>query len=81
MHMDMVDFLAAVAIAVDDQAIAIVGKTFIAGDFRRDGHHASQRQLMLGGHIVDGRNQNIGNDQNMGWRLRRDVAKSGHSSS
>ena len=58
----MVDLLAPVAIAVDDQAIAIVGKPLVAGDFRRNGHHASQGKLMLCGHIVDGGNQDIGND-------------------
>ena len=78
MHMDMVHFLAAVAVAVDDQPIAIVGKTFIAGDLRRDGHHPAQRQLMFSGDVIYGRNQNIRDNQNMGGRLRGDVAKSGH---
>ena len=66
--MDMIDLLAAVAIAVNDQAIAIVGEPLVAGDFRRYGHHAPQSQLMLCGRIIDGGNQDIGNDQNMGRR-------------
>lgn len=76
--MDMVDFLAAVAVTVDDQAIAVVGKTFITRNFRRDGHHATQRQLVLRGDVVDGRNQDIGDNQNMGRRLRRNIAKGGN---
>ncbi len=78
--MDMVHF-AAVAVAVDDQPIAIVGKTFIAWAIRRDGHHPAQRQLMFSGDVIYGRNQNIWDNQNMGGRLRGDVAKAVTSSS
>ncbi len=81
MHMDMVHFLAAVAVAVDDQPIAIVGKTFIAGDLRRDGHHPAQRQLMFSGDVIYGRNQNIRDNQNMGGRLREMSRKAVTSSS
>ncbi len=78
MHVDMVNFPAAVAVAINDQTVAIVGKTFIAGDLRRDGHHPAQRQLMFGGDVIHGRNQNIPGQSECGWVPAGDVAKSGH---
>jgi hypothetical protein len=42
---------------VNYQAIAVVGKTLITRNFRRDAHHAAQRQLVLRGDVVDGRDQ------------------------
>ena len=66
MHVDMVNFLAAVAVAVDDQPVAIVGEAFIAGNLRRDGHHPAQGQLMIGGDVIYGRNQNVRDNQNVG---------------
>ena len=74
-HMDVVNLLSAVAVGVHDQTIAIFGNTFLLSNFCRYGDHASQRLLMLSRHVVHSWNEDIWNDQNMRWRLRRNIAK------
>jgi hypothetical protein len=76
MHMDMVNFLAAVAVAVHDQTVAIVGKAFMQR-FSPRRSSSGLTPLHVRFDVIYGRNQNIGN-QNVGRRLRGNVAKSGH---
>lgn len=75
--MNMIDLLTSMAVAVDDQTIAVFGDAFLFGDLRRGGDHAAQRGFVLHGHIVDGWDQHVGNDQHMGGCLRGDVTESG----
>src|SRR5471030_1176207 len=77
MHMDMINLLASITIAVNNQAIAAFGDTFLLSDFGGDGHHAAQRCFMLNGNVVHGWNEDIRDDQNMTRCLRRNIPERG----
>ncbi len=78
MHVDVVDLLPAVAVAVHDEAVAILGNTRVGGEFAGYGEHPAKGQLVLRLHIVDGGDQHIGDDQHVGLGLGLDVPESGH---
>ena len=78
MQVDVVDLLPAVAVAVHDEAVAILGNARLAGQLAGDGEHPAQRQLVIRLHVVDGGDQHVGDDQDMGLSLGLDVAKGGH---
>ncbi|MNF07292.1 hypothetical protein D3C80_2074400 [compost metagenome] len=70
MHMNMIDLLAAMAIAIDNQTVAVFGDAFLLGNPGGRGDHAAQSGLVLNSNVVDGGDQHIGYDQNMGRGLR-----------
>ena len=77
MHVDVVDLLPAVAVAVHDEAITIFGDARLAGQLAGHGEHPAKSQLMLGFHVVDGGDQGIGDDQNMGLGLGLNIPECG----
>ena len=74
--MNMIDFLAAMAITVHDQTVSIFSNPFLLSNFRGHRKHTAQRHFMLGFNVIDGRNQNIGNNKDVRRRLGRNVAES-----
>jgi len=77
-QVDVVDLLPAVAVAVHDEAVAVLGDPGIGRQLAGHGEHAAERQLVIGLHVVDGGDQHVGHDQDMGLGLGLDVAKGGH---
>ena len=71
MHMNMIDFLAAMAITVHDQTVSVFSNPFLLCDFRGHRKHTAQRHFMLGFNVIDGRDQNIGNNKDVRRRLGR----------
>ena len=62
MHMDVVDLLPAMTIAVHDKAIAIFGDAFLLCDFRRDSKKTPQRLFVFRRDVIDRRHQHIRDD-------------------
>lgn len=75
MHMDVVNLLPAVTIAVHDEAIAIFRDAFLLCDFRRDGKKTPQRLLVFRRDVIDRWHQHVRNNQNVGRGLGRNIAK------
>ena len=74
--MQVIDLLAAVAVAVDDEAVALFRDAFALGKVACDGKEMTDQRLILIGDIIGGRDALVGNDQNVRGRARPDVAKS-----
>ncbi len=74
----MVDLLPPIRPTVHDQTVAGVGHAFRARDVARDPDHTAQGRLVLRGHVVDGGDDVVGDDEHMGGGLRIDVAKGRH---
>lgn len=75
--MQVIDLLAAIAVAVDDQAVAALGDTFAPGQFPGYGIQMPDERFVLVGHIIGGRDRLIGHDQDVDRGARMDVAESG----
>ena len=74
----MVDLLPSMISAVDEQSVTVLGYSFIACDLRSYYKHVSQHRLVLGSYIVSGRDDLVGDDENVRRRLWIDVAERGH---
>jgi hypothetical protein len=75
MHVQMKYFLTAIAIAVDQQAITILGHTLVLGDFGSHGEQVTNQLFVISRQIVDRWNLFIGYDQYVDWRLGLNVLK------
>jgi len=73
--MQVIHFLSAVAVAVDDEPIAIVGNAFLLRKVARDGKEVADQRLVVIDDVVRGGDELIGHDQNVSRRARADVAK------
>lgn len=62
MHMDVVDLLPAVTVAVHDEAITVLRNTFLLRDFRGGGKQTTKRLLVFRRDVIDGRYQYIRDD-------------------
>ena len=60
--MQVIDFLPAVAVTVNQQAIAIFGNALLLGDLCRHGKQTPQSKLILTSNLIGGRNQLVGNN-------------------
>src|SRR5580704_1460744 len=65
MEMQVVDLLAAVGIAVQDEPIAALGDAVLARQVAGDDHHVSEQRFILVGDIVRGRNWLVRHDEDM----------------
>jgi hypothetical protein len=75
MHVQMKYFLAAIAIAVDQQAITVLSNALILGDPGSDGEQVTNKLFVISRQIVDRWNLFIGYDQYVDWRLGLNVFK------
>lgn len=73
--MQVIDFLAAMDVAVDDETIAIGGDAFLLRKVARHGNEVADQGLVVIRDIVRGGNEFIRHDQNVRRRARPDVAK------
>src|ERR1700733_13661842 len=65
MEMQVIDLLAAVGIAVQDESIAALGDAVLTRQVAGDDHHVSNQRLILVGDIVRGRNRLVRHDEDM----------------
>jgi DNA polymerase III subunit delta len=72
----VIDLLSAVAVAVDDEAVAFFRDALALRKVTRHGKEVADQRLVLIGDIIGGRDALVGNDQNVRGRARSDVAKS-----
>jgi DNA polymerase III subunit delta len=72
----VIDLLSAVAVAIDDEAVALFRDAFALGKVARHGKEVADQRLVLIGDIIGGGDALVGNDQNVRGRARPDVAKS-----
>lgn len=70
--------LSAMGASVDNQAVAALLDVFLFCDFARCKEEISQGELILRIGLVDRLDVPVGNDQNMSWRNRVDVAEGGY---
>ena len=68
-HMQVENFLAAVFIAVDQQAISVSGNAFCGRDLAGGGKHFTDQLFVFFLNIVDGGDFPVGNNQDMDRRL------------
>ena len=76
--MDVKDFLARVGPTVQDEPISgLVDPRFLS---EPGGHpdHAAKRRFVLFGHVGDGRNRLVGDDENVRGRLGLDIPERRH---
>ena len=78
MHVQVKNFLAAVFVAIDDQAVAVVGDALVPRDSCRHSEQPSQGRFVLFPGIVRGGDFHFGNDQDVNRRLRGNIAKGQH---
>ena len=64
-----------VAVAVDDEAIALLSDAFALRKITRHGKEVPDQRLVVIADIVRGGDALVGNDQNVGRRTRADIAK------
>jgi hypothetical protein len=77
-QMDVKDFLARVSPTVQDEPVSrLVDPIFLS---EPGGHpdHAAKRRLVRFGHVGDGRNRLVGDDENVGGRLGLDIPERRH---
>jgi len=72
----VIDLLSAVAVAVDDEAVAFFRDALALRKVTRHGKEVADQRLVLIGNIIGSRDALVGNDQNVRGRARSDVAKS-----
>src|SRR5690606_10840653 len=73
-HVEVVDLLAAMLVAVDDQPVPLL-QALLLRYLRRRREHAAQRGLVLGPDVVGGGDQRAGHDQHVGGRPGADVTE------
>ena len=76
--MQVVDLLTAVAVAVDDQPIAVLRDAFTLGKITRHREQMPDQRLVLISDIVGGGDEFVGNNEDVGRSARPDVAKGRH---
>jgi hypothetical protein len=74
-HVQVIDLLSAVPVAVDDEPVAILGDALAAREVARDDEHMTDQCLIAVGDVVRRRYRLVGNDQDVGRRPRMDVAE------
>ena len=75
--MQVIDDLSAMLVAIDDQAEAVFRDSFPRREVARDDEHVTEGALVVVADVVDGRDGLVRHDQQVHWRLRRDVAERG----
>lgn len=74
MQMQMGHCLLTVFTAVKNSSVSRT-QTFIGGDLFCYQEQMTNQRFIIGNEVVKARDRFLGNDQNMGWRLRTDVAE------
>src|SRR6266700_5717022 len=65
MQVQVVDLLAAVGIAVDDQSVTALGNGMLAREVARDDNHMSEQRLVIVFDVVRRRDDLVWDDQDM----------------
>ncbi len=76
--MDVEDLLARVGPAVQDEPVSRLVDSLFLSEPGSHPDHATKRGLVRLGHVGDGRNGLIGDNENVGRRLRLDIPTSRH---
>lgn len=77
-HVQMVDFLAAIAIAIDDEPVAALGDALLLSDLSRRQQQTPRHLFVLIRQVIHRGDLFIGNDQNMDRGQRANIPKCGH---
>lgn len=75
MNMKVIDLLAAITVAVDDEAVTAFGDALPFGEIASHREHVADQSLIAIGDVVRGRDGLIRYDQNVNWRSRMDITK------
>src|SRR3979490_1917455 len=76
MHMQVVDLLTAIRVAIDDQPITALSDAPLPREIARHDEHMPDQRFIVVGNIVGGGNGFVRDDQNVHRRCRFDVQKS-----
>lgn len=79
MDVQVIDFLSAVLVAVDDEPVAVLGDALVPREVARHGEHVADERLVIVADVVGGRNRLVWHDQDMDRRTRMDVAEGRHA--
>ncbi len=71
--MDVKDFLTRVGPTVQDEPVSGFVDPRFLGEPGGHPDHAAKRRLVRVGHVGDGRNRLVGDDENVGRSLRLDI--------
>jgi len=76
-HVQVIDLLAPVRVAVDDQPVAVLGDAFASRQVTRHRVHMADQGFVGVGDVVGRGNRLVGHDQYMHRRARVDIPESG----
>jgi hypothetical protein len=75
MHVQMKDLLMPVRTTVDNEPVAILRNALLFSYLFSHDEHVTEHGFIVGGHIIDGGNKLVGDNQDMDWGLRTNISK------
>ena len=77
-HVQVIDLLSAMFVAIDEQPVAVLVDACFFGKFGGYGKQSAEHLFVFFGDVVGGRDEFVGDNQYMRGCLRADVAKCGY---